>query len=226
MTTSVLGKARTLQNRARQIEEAQKDALTQERLVLRIEEVRVALATASLQADTALLFQERTGVAVDMSDLTRAYERFATKSRGGLPAEHVYTEARKALDAAAASIASAIRDAWAPWARDCVSAVSSARFAALTPAQRSEAEEQFRQMRALAKRRTIDGVAIRGFCTARSDLQSLLEHAPSEVPPELVRLLERIDAGGLTLRDISSTDIELLHHYDQDLWISVSRKAD
>ncbi|MGI5458586.1 hypothetical protein ACQEWB_36545 [Streptomyces sp. CA-249302] len=226
MSTSVLEKARELQNQARHIAEAQKDAVQQERVVRRIDEVRSALEKATGQVGIAGLLRERTGQSVDMAALVSAYERFETKSRGGLPADRVFTEAQKALETCAKDIATAIRDVWGEWARARVSAVSSARFAALAPADRREAETLLRDMRGYAERRNIDGIVIRSFCTAYSDVQRLVEHAPSEVPPELAQLIERIDAGGLTLRDLSLGDIELLREYDQDVWISVTRKVD
>jgi hypothetical protein len=57
-------------------------------------------------------------------------------------------------------------------------------------------------------------------------VQRVVEHAPSEVPTELAQLIERIDTRRLTLRHLSADDIELLRAYDQDVWISVTRKAD
>ncbi|MFJ9544162.1 hypothetical protein ACIRPX_44135 [Streptomyces sp. NPDC101225] len=226
MSTSVLEKARELQNQARHIAEAQKDAAQQERVVRRIDEVRGALEKAIGQVGIAGLLSERTGLSVDMTGLVRAYERFESKSRGGLPVDRVFTEAQKALETCAKDIAAAIRNVWAEWARTRVSSVSSARFVALAPAERREAEALLRDMRGHLERRIIDGAVIRSFFTAYADIQRLVEHAPSEVPPELTELIERIDAGGLTLRDLRSADIELLREYDQDVWISVTRKAD
>ncbi|MFC8244006.1 hypothetical protein [Streptomyces chartreusis] len=226
MSTSVLEKARELQNKARHIAEAQKDAVQQERVVRRIDEVRSALEKATGQVGIAGLLRERTGQSVDMAALVSAYERFETKSRGGLPADRVFTEAQKALETCARDIAAAIRDVWGAWARTRVSGVSSARFAALAPAERREAEVLLGAMRGHAERRNIDGIVIRSFCTAYADVQRLVEHAPIEVPPALAQLIERIDKGGLTLRDLSLDDIELLREYDQDVWISVTRKAD
>jgi hypothetical protein len=226
VSTSVLEKARALQNQARHIAEAQKDAVQQERVVRRIDEVRSALEKATGQVGVAGLLKERTGLSVDLSSLVSVYERFESKSRGGLPADRVFTEAQKALEACAKDIAAAIRDVWAEWARTQVLSVSSARFAALAPAERREAEALMRDMRGYADRRSIDGTVIRSFCTAQAEVQRLVQHAPREVPTELARLIERVDGGGLTLRDLSPTDIELLRKYDQDAWISVTRKAD
>jgi len=226
MSASVLEKARELQNQARHIAEAQKDAVQQERVVRRIDEVRSALEKATGQAGIAQLLRERTGQSVGCASLVSAYERFEAKSRGGLPADRVFTEAQRALEQCAKEIAAAIREAWAQWARTCVSGVSSARFAALAPAERREAEALLRDMRGYAERRSVDGAAIRSFCAAHDEVLRLVEHAPSEVPPQLAELIERIDAGGLTLRDLSEDDIALLRAYDQDVWISVTRKAD
>jgi hypothetical protein len=226
MTTSVLEKARELQNQARHIAEAQKDAVQQERVVRRIDEVRSALEKAIGQAGVAGLLKERTGQSVDLTSLVSAYERFAVKSRGGLPADRVFTEAQKALETCAKEIAVAIREAWTQWARTCVNGVSSARFAALAPAERREAEALLRDMRGHAERRAVDGAVIRSFCAAYADVLRLVEQAPSEVPTQLAELIERIDAGGLTLHDLSTDDIALLREYDQDVWISVTRKAD
>ncbi|MEV5931904.1 hypothetical protein AB0L56_03795 [Streptomyces sp. NPDC052079] len=226
MSTSVLDKARELQNQARHIAEARKDAVQQERLVRRIDEVRGALDKATGQVTIASLLKERTGQSVDLTPLMGAYERFVNKSRGGLPGDRVFTEAQKALEACAKEFTSAIREAWAQWARAQVSGVSSVRFAALAPAERREAEALLRDLRAYAERRAVDGTVIRGFCTAYADMMRLLAHAPSDVPAELAQLVERIDAGGMTLRDLSADDIALLRQYDQDVWISVTRKAD
>jgi hypothetical protein len=226
VSTSVLEKARELQNQARHIAEAQKDAAQQERVVRRIDEVRSALEKATGQVGIAGLLKERTGQSVDLTALVSAYQRFETKSRGGLPADRVFTEAQKALEACAKDIAAAIREAWCEWARTRISGVSSARFAALAPAERREAETLLRDMRGYTERRNVDGTVIRSFCTAYAEVLRLVEHAPSEVPTELAQLIERVDAGGLTLRDLSSDDIELLRAYDQDVWISVTRKAD
>ncbi|MGP3977850.1 hypothetical protein ACTWQF_28310 [Streptomyces sp. 8N114] len=226
MSTSVLEKARELQNKARHIAEAQKDAVQQERVVRRIDEVRSALEKATGQVSIAELLRERTGHSVDMAALVHAYERFETKSRGGLPADRVFTEAQRTLQLCAKDIAAEIRDVWGEWARTRVSGVSSARFAALAPAERREAETLLRDIRAYAERRNVDGTVIRSFCTAYAEVQRLVEHAPSDVPPALAQLIERIDAGGLTLRDLTADDIELLRAYDQDAWISVTRKAD
>ncbi|MGW4623766.1 hypothetical protein [Streptomyces sp. NPDC004592] len=226
MSTSILDKARALQNQARHIAEAQKDAAQQERVVRRIDEVRSALEKTTGQVENAALLKERTGQSVNLASLVSAYERFENKSRGGLPADRVFTDAQKALEACAKEFATAIREAWVEWARACVSGVSSVRFAALAPAERREAETLLREMRGHAERKTVDGTVIRAFCTAYADVVRLLEHAPSEVPTELAQLIERIDAGGLTLRDLSAGDIALLREYDQDVWISVTRKAD
>ncbi|MEU8132138.1 hypothetical protein [Streptodolium elevatio] len=225
-TASVLEKARALQNQARHIAEAQKDAAQQERVVRRIDEVRSALEKARGQLRTAVLLRERTGLSVNLASLAAAYERFENKSRGGLPADRVFAEAQKALDACAKEFASTIRDAWAEWARTCVSGVSSVRFAALAPPDRREAENSLRTLRVLAERKTVDGTTIRAFCADHANVLRLLEHAPSEVPTELAQLIERIDGGGLTLCDLSDDDIALLRTYDQDVWISVTRKAD
>ncbi|WP_329206027.1 hypothetical protein OG893_15220 [Streptomyces sp. NBC_01696] len=226
MSTSVLDKARALQNQARHIAEAQKDAAQQERVVRRIEEVRSALEKATGQVEVAALLKERTGQSVNLASLVSAYERFENKSRGGLPADRVFTEAQKALEACTKEFASAIRESWVVWARARVSEVSSVRFAALAPAERREAETLLQDMRRHAERKTVDGTVIRAFCTAYADVARLLEHAPSDVPAKLAQLIERIDAGGLTLRDLSTGDIALLREYDQDAWISVTRKAD
>ncbi|GAA2505948.1 hypothetical protein GCM10010406_48210 [Streptomyces thermolineatus] len=226
MTTSVLDKARELQNQARYIAEAQKDAAQQERVVRRIDEVRSSLEKVAGQVTIAALLKERTGQSVDLSPLISAYERFANKSRGGLPADRVFTEAQRVLEACVKEFASTIREAWAHWARTCIAGVSPVRFAALAPAERREAEELLQDMRRQAEQRGIDGAVIRTFCTAHTDVLRLLEHAPSDVPTELAQLVERIDAGGLTLRDLASGDIALLREYDQDVWISVTRKAD
>ncbi|MFE9866708.1 hypothetical protein ACFYPZ_28850 [Streptomyces sp. NPDC005506] len=226
MSTSVLEKARALQNQARHIAEAQKDAAQQERVVRRIEEVRSALEKATRQVEVAALLKERTGQSVNLASLVSTYARFENKSRGGLPADRVFTEAQKALEACNKEFASAIRETWVAWSRACVSGVSSGRFAALAPAERREAETLLREMRGHAERKTVDGTVIRAFCTAYADVVRLLEHAPSQVPAELAQLIERIDAGGLTLRDLDTGDIALLREYDQDAWISVTRKAD
>jgi hypothetical protein len=226
VSTSVLEKARALQNQARHIAEAQKDAAQQERVLRRIDEVRSALEKTTAQVEIAALLKERTGQSVNLVSLVSAYQRFENKSRGGLPADRVFTEAQNALAACAKEFAAAIRDAWVTWASACVSGVSSVRFAALAPTERREAEALLREMRGHAERRTVDGTVIRAFCTAYADVARLLEHAPSDVPAELAQLIERIDAGGLTLRDLSADDIALLREYDQDVWISVTRKAD
>ncbi|MGY4930530.1 hypothetical protein ACWD7T_05325 [Streptomyces sp. 900116325] len=226
MSTSVLEKARALQNQARHIAEAQKDAAQQERVVQRIDEVRSALEKTTGQVEIAVLLKERTRQSVILASLVSAYERFENKSRGGLPADRVFTEAQRALEACAKEYAAAIRGAWVDWARVCVSGVSSVRFAALAPAERREAEALLQEMRRHAERKTVDGTVIRAFCTAYADVVRLLEHAPSDVPAELAQLIERIDAGGLTLRDLGTGDIALLREYDQDAWISVTRKAD
>ena len=226
MSTSVLDKARELQNQARHIAEAQKDAVQQERLVRRIDEVRGALEKANSQVTVAALLKERTEQSVDLTPLADAFERFANKSRGGIPSDPLFTNAKKALEACAKDFVSAVREAWGQWARAQVHEVSSVRFAALSPAERREAEALLREMRGCAERRTVDGTVIRAFGTAFADLAGLLEHAPSEVPEELAQLIGRIDAGGLTLRHLSASDIELLREYDQDVWISVTRKAD
>ncbi|MFD3536056.1 hypothetical protein [Streptomyces sp. NPDC058664] len=226
MSTSVLDKARELQNQARHIAEAQKDAAQQERLLRRIDEVRGTLEKTHGQVAIAALLKERTGQLVDLTPLVSAFERFGNKSRGGIPGDRVFTDAQKALEGCAKEFASAVREAWGQWAQAQVSGVSSVRFAALSPAKRGEAETLLREMRGFAERRSIDGTAIRGFCTAYADLATLLEQAPSNVPQELALLIERIDAGGLTLRDLSASDIALLREYDQDMWISVTRKAD
>lgn len=226
MSTSVLEKARALQNQARHIAEAQKDAVQQERVVRRIEEVRSALERAGGQVRVAGLLKERTGQSVDLSSLATAYERFAHKSRGGLPPDRVFTEAQRALEACAKEIASVVRKVWDEWARSRVGGVSSVRFAALAPQERREAENLLRELRGYLERKAIDGGTIRAFCVAYAELLRLLEHAPSDVPAKLAQLIERIDGGGLTLRDLSADDIALLRAYDQDVWISVTRKAD
>lgn len=226
MSMSVLEKARALQNQARNIAAAQKDAVQQERVVRRIDEVRSALEKAAGQMAIASLLKERTGQSVELAPLVRAYERFDSKSRGGLPADRVFTEAQRTLEATAKELGSAIRDVWVEWAKDRVSRVPSARFAALAPAERREAETLLKGIRGYAERRVVDAVTIRAFCTDYAEVARLLEHAPTEVAPELAQLLERIDAGGMTLRDLSPGDIALLHEYDQDAWISITRKAD
>ncbi|CAM5267142.1 hypothetical protein SHIRM173S_10243 [Streptomyces hirsutus] len=104
--------------------------------------------------------------------------------------------------------------------------MSPARFVTLSPDERLEATELYESMKVKASRPKADSAGILTFCSDRDTLLRLLENAPNDAPEELLELINRLDAGGVTLRELTDADIALLRDYDQDCWFTVTRKAD
>ncbi|GAA4485047.1 hypothetical protein GCM10023191_009040 [Actinoallomurus oryzae] len=222
---TVLEKAQELQNTARSIAESQKERDDQERVLRRIDEVRTALQAAMVQQRTAVLLHERTGQALDVSGFDTARAKLASKSRGGLPGDRAFVDARRALEAFTSELNTSIRQFWKTWATARIHEISPARFATLGPDERREASELYESMKAKANRPKVDSESILTFCNRRDTLLALLRHAPTDTPENLLELINRLDAGGVTLRELTNADIALLREYDQDRWYTITRKA-
>lgn len=225
-SVTVLEKAQELQNIARSIAEGQKERDDQERVLRRIDEVRAALRAALVQQQTAVLLRERTGQTLDVSGFDAARSKLESKSRGGLPGDRAFVDAKRALEGFASELSASIKQLWKAWATTRIQEVSPARFVTLGPDERLEATELYESMKAIASRAKIDSASIVRFCSDRDTLLRLLENAPDDAPEELLELINRLDAGGVTLRDVTDADIALLRKYDQDSWFAVTRKAD
>ncbi|MBY8879591.1 hypothetical protein [Actinacidiphila acidipaludis] len=225
-SVTVLEKAQELQNTVRSISESQKERDDQERVLRRINEVRVALQAAMVQQQTAVVLRERTGQVLDVWGFEAARAKLESKSRGGLPSDPTFVNARRALEVFANELSTSLRQLWKAWAIAQIQEVSSARFVTLGPDERLEANELYESMKTKANRAKVDSASILTFCSDRDALLRLLEHAPDDAPEELLELINRLDAGGVTLRELTDTDIVLLRNYDQDRWFTVTRKAD
>jgi hypothetical protein len=225
-SVTVLEKAQELQNTARSISESQKERDDQERVLRRIDEVRTALQAATIQRQTAVLLRERTDQALDVSGFEAARAKLESKSRGGLPGDRAFVDAKRALDAFTSELSASLRQLWKAWATARIQEVSPARFVTLGPDERLEATGLYESMKTKANRSKVDSASILTFCSDRDTLLRLLEHAPDDAPEELLELINRLDAGGVTLRELTDTDITLLRNYDQDCWFTVTRKAD
>ncbi|WP_460073897.1 hypothetical protein [Streptomyces sp. YKOK-I1] len=225
-SVTVLEKAQELQNTARSISEGQKERDDQERVLRRIDEVRAALQAAMVQQQTAVLLLERTGQALDVSGFEVARVKFESKSRGGLPGDRAFVDAKRALEVFTNELNTALKQRWKAWATAQIQEVSPARFVTLGPDERLEANELYESMKTKANRAKVDSASILTFCSDRDALLRLLEHAPDDAPEELLELINRLDAGGVTLRELTNADITLLRNYDQDCWFTVIRKAD
>ncbi|MEU9460437.1 hypothetical protein [Streptomyces sp. NPDC048312] len=225
-SVTVLEKAQELQNIARSISEGQKERAEQERVLQRIDEVRAALQAAMVQQQIAVLLRERTGQALDVSGFEAARAKLESKSRGGLPGDRAFLDAKRALDAFTSELSTSLRQLWKAWATAQIQEVSPARFVTLGTDERLEAAALYESMKTKANRSKVDSASILTFCTDRDALLRLLEHAPDDAPEELLELINRLDAGGVALRELSDADITLLRDYDQDCWFTVTRKAD
>ncbi|MFF9395969.1 hypothetical protein [Streptomyces griseoluteus] len=224
-SVTVPEKAQELQNIVRSISESEKERDDQERVLRRIDEVRTALQAATVQRQTAVLLRERTGQALDVSGFEAARAKLESKSRGGLPIDQVFLDAKRALEGFASELSASLRQTWKAWATARIQEVSPVRFVTLGPDERLEATELYESMKAKANRPKVDSASILTFCSARETLSALLQHAPADAPPGLVELINRLDAGGVTLRELTDADIALLREYDQDSWYTVTRKA-
>ncbi|MES9536866.1 hypothetical protein [Actinomadura sp. NPDC000600] len=222
---TVLEKAQELQNTVRSIAESQKERDDQERVLRRIDEVRTALQAALVQQRTAVLLHERTGLTLDVSGFNTARAKLASKSRGGLPGDRAFVDARRALEAFTSELGTSLRQLWKSWATARIHEVSPARFATLSPDERREASGIYDSMKAKVNRPKVDSASILAFCKDRETLLALLQHAPTDTPEGLLELINRLDAGGVTLRELTEADIALLRAYDQDNWYTITRKA-
>ncbi|MFG2813839.1 hypothetical protein [Streptomyces sp. NPDC048410] len=224
-SVTVLEKAQELQNTARSISESQKERDDQERVLRRIDEVRTALQAAVMHQQTAVLLRERTGQDLGVSGLDTARAKLESKSRGGLPADRAFVEAKRALESFTSELSTALRQLWKTWAAARIQEVSPARFVTLGLDERREATELYESMKAKASRPKVDSASILTFCSDRDTLLTLLQHAPAETPQGLLELINRLDEGGVTLRELADTDIAMLREFDQDNWYTVTRKA-
>ncbi|CAM5267167.1 hypothetical protein SHIRM173S_10244 [Streptomyces hirsutus] len=98
-----------MQNTARSISESQKERDDQERVLRRIDEVRTALQAAMVQQQTAVLLRERTGQALDVSGFEAAQSKLESKSRGGLPGDRAFVDAKRALEAFTNELSASLR---------------------------------------------------------------------------------------------------------------------
>ncbi|MGW0927596.1 hypothetical protein [Streptomyces sp. NPDC002644] len=224
-STTVLEKAQELQNIARTISEGQKERADQERVLRRIDEVRTALHSAKAQRQTARLLHERTGLPLDVSGFDATRSKLEAKSKGGLPGDRAFVEAKNALDSLTNELTASIKRCWKDWATAQIREISPARFVTLGPGERLEATDLYESMKTNANRVKIDSACILTFCSSRDALLRLMENAPNDAPEELLELINRLDVGGVTLRELSDADISLLRSYDQDIWFTVTRKA-
>jgi hypothetical protein len=224
-SVTVPEKAQELQNIVRSISESQKERDDQERVLRRIDEVRTALQAATVQQQTAVLLRERTGQTLDVSGFEAARAKLESKSRGGLPLDQVFLDAKRALEGFASELSASLRQTWKAWATARIQEVSPARFVTLGPDERLEATELYESMKAKANRPKVDSATILTFCSAHDTFSALLQHAPADAPQGLVELINRLDAGKVTLRELTDADIALLREYDQDSWYTVTRKA-
>ncbi|CAM5716171.1 hypothetical protein [Streptomyces griseomycini] len=225
-SATVLAKAEELQNIARSISEGQKERADQERVLRRIDEVRTALQGAKVQQQTAILLANRTGVTLDTSGFDAARSKLESKSRGGLPSDRAFLDAKRALEAFTNELSTSIKQSWKEWASARIQEVAPAQFVALGPDERLEATQLYESMKANASRPKVDSASIVTFCSSRDALLKILESAPDDAPEDLLELIHRLEAGGVTLRELSDADIALLRKYDQDIWFTVTRKAD
>lgn len=225
-SVTVLEKALELQNTARSISESRKERYDQERVLRRIDEVRTALQAAMVQQQTAVLLRECTGQALDVSGFDTARAKLASKSRGGLPGDRAFVDASRALEAFTSELSASLRQLWKRWATARIQEVSPARFVTLGPDERREASGLYESMKAKVNRPKVDSASILTFCSDHDRLLTLLQHAPADIPQGLLELINRLDAGGVTLRELTDADIALLREYDQDSWYTVIRKAD
>ncbi|MEU9577213.1 hypothetical protein [Streptomyces chilikensis] len=225
-STTVLEKAEELQNIARSISEGQKERDDQERVLLRIDEVRTTLQAAKAQQQTAMVLRSRTGLVLDISGFDAARAKLESKSRGGLPSDRAFLDAKRALESFTSELSASIKRAWKEWASARIQEVAPAQFVTLGPDERHEATQLYESMKANANRAKVDSASIVTFCSSRDALLKILENAPDDAPEDLLELIHRLEAGGVTLRELSDADISLLRKYDQDIWFTVTRKAD
>lgn len=223
---SIQEKAGRARAGVRAIRADQQDENERQRVERRVQETSAELGKLEGHLRTATLLADRAELRFDVSYVKDGRSNLARRSEGGLPNDQSFTAARRKLEAASKRLAEEMQGAWAHWSQEQLDALPLGRKAMLTSqADKNDVEGRIRELRSAQNpKEGLNSTVVTTFTHGLSALRDILDDAP-EVPGELLQVLDKIDAGIVTLADVTDEEIALLRQFNQDAYVRLTRKA-
>ncbi len=222
--TPVRDKAGKLLNEVRRLEAGAQDEGQANRIARRVAEVQSALARLSGHVRAARALQRLTTAAVSLTGLEAGRDDLARRAAGSIPSDSAFIAARRKVEGTTSRLAEEIQVAWSAWADEQLSSLPVGRIAMLDIARQAPVRATLKGLRSLAGTTSVTASDISEFTAAYEGLKDELDEA-KDVPEALLRLIDRISRGVVTLRAVSDEEIALLREYGMDGEIELRRKG-
>ncbi|MFB7474206.1 hypothetical protein [Kitasatospora sp. NPDC056184] len=224
-TETTSEKASRVRAGVRAIQADQQDENQRQHVAKRVQEISVELGKLEGHLRTLDVLTKRTGVGLDASYVMDGHIRLAKYAAGGLPSNPAFVGAQRKLEASARRLAEELRTAWVGWCQEQLDALPLGRRSGLAKAQRDEVDKRLKDLRgAQSPKGDLDVSTVILFADGVAALKETLECA-TELAPAVVRVLDRIESGALTLAEVTDAEITLLREFDLAGDIRLTRKA-
>jgi hypothetical protein len=222
--TPVLDRAIRLQNEVRRLEAGAQGEGQALRIAGRVAEIQSALTDLAGHVRAArALKQHDPGAAIDLTGLDAGRDGLARLAVGSIPSDPAFVAARRKVRATTVRITAELLAAWKIWADHQLSTLPEHKIAVLPIERQPWARATLKNLRSLSGAKTITTADIAEFASAYKGLTEELSEIIS-VPEKIVTIMNRIWAGGVTLRNLSDEEIVLLRKYRMDGEIELRRK--
>ncbi|GII52779.1 hypothetical protein Pth03_11680 [Planotetraspora thailandica] len=222
---SVLDKANTLRGEVRRLELGQQGEQQAQRVRQRLQAVRTSLGQLDNQLRVARAVMKETDREIDLSSAPAGLNDLARRAEGGaLPSDSAFNAAKQKIEKATASIREATHEAWHAWATEQLDALPTHRLPMLKQTELTQARERLTELRKIGSSTSLTASDVGIFTNKFQQLSDDLQQA-SDVPTELLSVLDRLTGRTLTLKDLADEEIHLLRRFSIDHEIEVRRKT-
>ncbi|OOC50882.1 MULTISPECIES: hypothetical protein [Nocardiopsis] len=219
---SVLGKALTLQGEVRRLEASTQGAEEAKRVVTRVTEIRAELGNIRRQLHVAEELRKHTSVEFGLAGVDTGLANLKRNAMVGIPSNPAFVSARGKAKKTAEEHATRIQEAWRNWTAKQLEGLPVERIPMLALDRQGDAQRTFEDLRRTAARE-VSKSDVLTFTAEYNRLSEELREA-KDAPEELSTLVQRINSGGMTLRDLTDEDIALLRSWSWDGHITLGRK--
>ncbi|NYI97120.1 hypothetical protein HNR12_003397 [Streptomonospora nanhaiensis] len=221
--SSVLDKALKLQSEIRRLDASNQGVEQAKRVAQRVDETTAALSGLRSSLEAAKALATHTAADMPRTSTQGALDTLRRKAAGGLPDNRAFTDARRNIERTAKEVSAQVEEGWHAWAQERLASLPLRNIPVLERTRQDEARRMLRDLRKQAAADVPTATTLTMFLSQYDHLKEQLEEF-GDVPEELVALFERLDRGGLTLRDLTDEEVALLRTHAWDGAVELRRK--